>query len=327
MRPRAALPVRISLTDLIERQYCIVVLSVNPSADRLGQENSVLSGQGTRYYVPDFDGCLSIKSVVNGTALWETEGRRFLLNENCCLILNDRQRYTITIDSLRPVKTFCLFFERGFVEEIYRVHLTPCHALLDAPQPSQPRTIEFFTRIEPADTSLMSLLKRFCAELGADRISRTEWDLNFLRAGELLISGRTDSMSAISRLPAMRKSTRVELYRRLLKGRDFLLSCASQPIQLKDMAGAACLSPFHFHRAFKRVFGETPHRCLTRNRLQLAAKLLRQTDLSVTEICLSTGFESLASFSSLFRSEYGVSPSKLARFDKQSTPLSARIGA
>jgi AraC family transcriptional regulator len=298
---------------VFETQYFIVVLSVNPPPDRLGRENSILSGQGTSYYVPDFEGCLSVKSVLNGKALWETEGRRFLLNEDCCLVLNDRQRYTITIDSLRPVKTFCLFFERGFVEEIQRVHLTPCHALLEAPQPSRPRTIEFFTRIEPADTSLMGFLRRFYAELGADRISRTEWDLRFLRAGELLISGRTDTVSAISRLPAMRKSTRVELYRRVLRGRDFLLSCASEPIQLKDIASAACLSPFHFHRAFKRVFGETPHRYLTRSRLQRAAKLLRQGDLSVTEICFSAGFESLASFSSLFRSEYGVAPSKFSK--------------
>jgi AraC-like DNA-binding protein len=301
------------LTKVFGTHYLIVVLSVNPPANRLGQENSILSGQGTRYYVPEFEGCLSVKSVLKGTALWETDGRRFLLNEDCCLVLNDHQRYTITIDSLRPVKTFCLFFERGFVEEIHRVHVTPCHALLDAPQASQPGAIEFFSRIEPADTSLMRFLRRFDAELGADRISKTEWDLSFLRAGELLISGRTGTMSAISRLPAIRESTRVELYRRLSRGRDFLLSCASDPIQLKDMASAACLSPFHFHRVFKRVFGETPHRYLTRHRLQRAAKLLRQTNLSVTEICFRAGFESLASFSRLFRSEYGVAPSKFSK--------------
>ncbi len=290
-----------------------IMLSVNPPGDRLGQENSILSGQGTRYYVPDFEGCLSVKSVMNGTALWETERRRFLLNEDCWLVLNDRQRYTIMIDSIGSVKTFCLFFERGFVEEIHRVHLTPCHTLLDAPQPSKQGAIEFFTRIEPADSSMMRLLRRFHTELSVNQMSKMDWDLSFLCAGELLISGRTDTVNAISRLPALRKSTRVELYRRLLRGRDFLLSCITEPIQLKDMASAAFLSPFHFHRTFKRVFGETPHRYLTRNRLQRAARLLRQTDLSVTEICLSTGFESLASFSNLFRSYYGVAPSKFSK--------------
>ena len=84
------------------------MLPVNPPSQLLGCENAVLSGSGIHYHVPDFEGCLSIKSVVDGTAAWETEKRRFLLNEDCWLILNDRQRYTITIDALRPVKTFCL---------------------------------------------------------------------------------------------------------------------------------------------------------------------------------------------------------------------------
>lgn len=286
---------------------------VNPPGDRLGQQNAVLCGRGTRYYVPDFEGCLSIKSVVKGTAVWETENRRFVVNEDSWLILNDRQRYTITIDSIRPVTTFCLFFERGFVEEIYRSQVTPSDVLLDEPQPPPPGAVDFFTRIEPADCSLMAFVRRFQAEVSDRSISNMEWDRKFLCAGEMLLLGRGDTTDKIARLPALRNSTRVELYRRLLRGRDYMLCSLSEPIRLKDMAAAACLSPFHFHRTFVRAFGETPHRYLTQRRLQHAATLLRQTALSVTEICLATGFESMASFSALFRSHYGVPPSKFSK--------------
>ena len=96
-------------------------LPINPPGPSLGTENAILSGYGTRYHVPDFEGCLSLKSVVQGSADWETDGRRFVVNHDCYLILNDRQHYTLTIDSPTRVKTFCLFFERGFVEEINRV--------------------------------------------------------------------------------------------------------------------------------------------------------------------------------------------------------------
>lgn len=291
-------------------------MPVNPPAHRLGQENAVLSGKGTRYYVPDFEGCLSVKSVLNGTAVWETENRRFILNEDCWLILNDRQRYTITIDSLRPVATFCLFFERGFVEEIYRAQVTPSSELLDAPQPFRRDRVEFFTRIEWSDSSLLKILRRFGTELGAGRISQLDWDQRFLQAGQMMVRGRNDTLKVIARLPAMRKATRLELYRRLLKGRDFLLSSVCEPIRLKDMATAACLSPYHFHRTFTRAFGETPHRYLTRHRLQRAARLLTRTELSVTEVCLSTGFESLTSFSDLFRRRYGVSPGKFSKIQE-----------
>lgn len=292
------------------------MLPVNPPVERLGRENAVLSGRGTRYYVPDFEGCLSIKSVVNGMAAWETENRRFLLNEDRWLILNDRQRYTITIDALRPVTTFCLFFERGFVEEIYRTQVTPSHALLDLPQPWRTPTVDFFTHIEPADSSVMSFLKRFQRELSAGRMSRAEWDQNFLRVAAMLVLGRSDTANAMERLPAIRNSTRVEVYRRLLRGRDFILSSLHEPIRLKDIAAEACLSPFHFHRTFTGAFGETPHRYLARHRLQRAAHLLRRTDLSVLEICLATGFESVASFSDLFRRHYGVPPRKFSKIRK-----------
>ena len=295
--------------------------SINPPSDRLGRENAVLSGRGSRYYVPDFEGCLSVKTVIDGTATWETENRRFVLDEDRWLVLNDRQRYTITIDSIRPVTTFCLFFERGFVEEVYRAQVTPSEVLLDSPQPSRMHAVEFVTRIESPDGPL-AFLRRFHRELSAGRITEIEWESNFLKAAEVLTLSRSDMLSAIARVPAQRNSTRLELYRRLARGRDFLLSSLDEPIRLHDMARAACLSPFHFHRAFSRAFGETPHQCLTRHRLQRAAKLLCETDLSITEICLATGFESAASFSELFRRHHNVSPRKFSKI-REDNPLSS----
>ena len=264
-----------------------------------------------------------LKSVVNGTAVWETEHRRFLLSEDRWLILNDRQRYSITIDAPQPVMTFCLFFERGFVEEIYRAQVTPSDVLLDSPQPVRAATLEFITRIEPADGFIMGLLKSFQRELNGGGMSRVSWDERFHRIAGMVVLGRGDTINAIARLPAVRHSTRIEVYRRLLRGRDFLLSSLHEPIQLSDMAAAACLSPFHFHRSFKRAFGETPHEYLTRHRLERAAQLLRRLELSVTEICLVTGFESPTSFADLFRRQYGVSPSKFSKIQEagRSGPL------
>jgi AraC family transcriptional regulator len=221
-----------------------------------------------------------------------------------------------TIDAVQPVTTFCLFFERGFVEEFHRSQVTPSKALLDLPKPARTATVEFITRIEPTDDSVMGFLKRFQTELNGGRMSRAEWDERFIRVAEMLVLGRGDTVNAIAHLPAVRHSTRVEVYRRLLRGRDFLLSSLEEPIQLKDMAAAACLSPFHFHRAFRRAFGETPHKYLTRHRVERAAQLLRRGELSITEICLATGFESLTSFSDLFRRHYGLPPSKFSKIQE-----------
>ena len=277
-----------------------------------GGPQSGFSGRGTRYYVPDFEGCLSIKSVPAGTAVWETDHRRFSLSEDSWLILNDRQRYSITIDSFTPVTTFCLFFERGFVEDLYRVCVTSDVRLLDSPDPDPAGHVSFFTRIEPGGP-LIDLLERFRADLAGGTMSQQEWDTRFQQIAALLIAERTNAPRQMARIPAANHATRLELYRRVLRGRDFLLSSLSEPIQLREMAAAACLSPWHFHRSFTRAFCETPHRCLTRHRLQKAARLLRRPAVTVTEACLGAGFESPASFSSLFRRHYGVSPRQFSK--------------
>ena len=143
--------------------------------------------------------------------------------------------------------------------------------------------------MEPNDSAVLGLLRQFHSELGCGRMPLTEWEKHFLRIGARLVMERRDTLRAIVNLPALRASTREEVYRRLLRGRDFLLASLQDPIRLRDVAQAANLSPFHFHRSFARVFRETPHQYLTRHRLEMAARLLRSTELSVTAVGLEAG--------------------------------------
>jgi AraC family transcriptional regulator len=288
-------------------------LQINPSARTLGMENAILSGYGTRYHVRDFEGCLSLKSVVHGSADWETDGRRFVVNQDCYLILNDLQHYTMTIDSPKRVKTFCIFFERGFVEEINRVMIMGDERLLDSPQNPRRQGLDFINRLEPNDSAVLGLVRRFHAELGYGRMPLTEWEKHFLRIGAQLVTERRETLRAMVNLPALKASTREEVYRRLLRGRDFLLASLRDPIRLKDVAKAANLSPFHFHRSFARVFRETPHQYLRRHRLEMAARLLRSTEMSVTAVGLEAGFESVAAFSDIFRRYHGKPPLRYRR--------------
>ena len=59
---------------------------------------------------------------------------------------------------------------------------------------------------------------------------------------------------------------------------------------------------------FKQAFGQTPMQFLQARRLDEARRLLSGTDQPVTAICLAVGFESLGSFSWLFRKRFGLSP-------------------
>jgi len=75
------------------------------------------------------------------------------------------------------------------------------------------------------------------------------------------------------------------------------------------MAAAAGLSRAHFSREFRRAFGDSPHAYLLTRRLERAAALLRNTDRSVADICLSVGLQSIGSFTTSFTRAFGRSPS------------------
>jgi len=96
--------------------------------------------------------------------------------------------------------------------------------------------------------------------------------------------------------------------RHLLRARDLADARYFEPLGVNDLARAAGLSRAHFSREFRRAFGEPPHAYLLTRRLERAAALLRTTDRSVADICLSVGLRGVGSFTTSFTRTYGASP-------------------
>lgn len=91
---------------------------------------------------------------------------------------------------------------------------------------------------------------------------------------------------------------------------DLIVTALDEPLPLERVAAAACCSPFHFHRLFKRVTGETLAAVVGRLRLERALRrLVRGPRATLTEIALDCGFNSASDFSRRFRARYGVAPS------------------
>ena len=99
-----------------------------------------------------------------------------------------------------------------------------------------------------------------------------------------------------------------ESNRRLLRARDAMDLSYAQPLDVAALARIACVSEAHFIRTFRATFGETPHRYLQRRRVERSMFLLRESDRSVTDICLDVGYTSLGTFSRRFREIVGQSP-------------------
>lgn len=108
---------------------------------------------------------------------------------------------------------------------------------------------------------------------------------------------------------------------RINRAIDHVLQHLDEPLRLENVARVACFSPFHFHRIFRALAGESLAEFVRRARLERAVALLSRQDWAVrrrpslTDIALACGFSSSADFSRCFRQRYGVPPS---RFDAKS---------
>ena len=102
-----------------------------------------------------------------------------------------------------------------------------------------------------------------------------------------------------------------ELLRRLLRAKDRMDAASHEDWPVRRLASVSFVSEAHFARAFKQAFGVPPHRYLLTRRIERASALLRDSDLSITEIAYQTGWRSLGTFGRIFRDITGEKPSAI----------------
>lgn len=285
-----------------------------PNHAAFGTDNLVLHAKGTRHVVTDFPGPLSIKSVIRGEVGWVVDGRDIVVDTRSFLVLGDGQKYSMNVDAPRPIETCCAFFRRGFVEKITQDMTSPLQASIDEPQRQAP-PLEFLSRLhaDPKGRILPALwsLAARCSE----QLQPSSFEEDFLVLSAELMKLYREITVEIARVPAAKASTREELFRRLQLAREYIHSKVDQQVSLEEVARESCLSRYHLHRSFTRVFRRTPHAYLTALRLEKAQSLL-QAGRTVTDVCMDVGFSSVSSFSRLFRSHFGSSPSSLRKIRK-----------
>jgi AraC-like DNA-binding protein len=102
-----------------------------------------------------------------------------------------------------------------------------------------------------------------------------------------------------------------DLLRRLLRAKDRMDAAPHEAWPVQRLARVSNVSEAHFARSFKRAFGLPPHRYLLTRRIERAKAALRDTDLSILDIALQTGWNSLGTFGRTFRDVTGESPGDL----------------
>jgi len=250
-------------------------------------------------------GALSIKCMFNGSVVYETPEGRYRVDDSQYLILNDGQAYTM--HKRADVLSVCVFFPSQWASDILGSYIQPDDVLLDHPLQDQP--VHFFETLQYHD----QLVSPFMSKIrDLPHISSVTYEAPYEEFLRHLLAAMLQTQRNIARqaeiLPDARLSTRLELLRRLHIARDYLHASYQDVLTIDQIASVAGLSPYHFIRKFKDLFGSTPHQYLQALRIQQAQHLLRTSDDSITTICYAIGFQSLGSFSSLFHKSTGLSP-------------------
>lgn len=269
------------------------------------QQRTVLCGGGYRHH---YEGAmpLSVKSFRGGTAHYRTARGRYAVNEGDWLILNDGEHYALDFESATPMRSTVVFFPSGWADVVARVFREREQRLVDAPdEPGS--AVVFLETVMPRDDRVIPRLHELDAACRRQTVSEPwlEEKLRDLLAAMLL--SQRDHRARAARLPAARATTRDEVFRRVCRGRDFLGATACGAPALADAARAAALSPYHFQRSFRTVFGETPHAFATRCRLERARQLLRAR-WEVADAALAVGYGSYSAFHAAFTRHFGCAP-------------------
>jgi AraC family transcriptional regulator len=266
---------------------------------RWGVENCIVLGSARRVEYPLFEQRLSIKMASGGREryLLTRPGREVDVDEDHYLVINDGRSYASRIAAEREIESYSIFFRPGFANEVESSLRTPVERALEGgtQTASEPEFQEF---LQPHDGHITPVLKfiRHHVRSGLDDPQWYEEQLFFLLAR--LLEHRERLQRRVARLPACRRTTQAEIYRRVMLAANYIHSHFDRDVDLDELSAQACLSKFHFLRLFHRVMGMTPYAFVLAKRVRAAKKLMATTELTLEEISQQVGF---ATRSGLYR--------------------------
>jgi AraC family transcriptional regulator len=236
-------------------------------------------------------------------------GQQVRADEQLFYFLNAGDELEIRYEGRLARETLLILFDAGMVEQAVDAMVHTPQDLLDRPMESRGER----TLIPPLPFAYTTGFRQML-----DRIR--SWD----RRGNHMAEAFADEVLAeffrlhkganteMRKLSAAKSVTRQELYRRLVIARAFMEERFSEPLTIAEIAREACLNRYYFIELFRTAFGVTPHQYLRRKKLENAHRLLQTGEYSVTAVCHLAGFQSVASFTNLFRRTFGQTPSEAA---------------
>lgn len=272
------------------------------------EQNVILNGRFSYLYYPLHWTSLSLKFAFGGSEQYKLGNMKYSVNGSRYLILNRGCVYESLIDSESIVESLTLNFTKEFTENVFYSSFNNDEYLLDYPEVLDKTPVNFFQKLYTADKELVVYISEIRKAISSYDVITGQ--LNELMHGILENTFRVQltAVKDAGMYESVKRSTKIELYNRLTKAKDYIESNYSENVTLQELSQVSSLCRHHLLRKFKSLFKQTPYQYLTDVRLERTKELLVNTNKSITEICQLTGYESLSSFSLLFRKKFAQTP-------------------
>lgn len=275
--------------------------------------NFIVFSEFREMYVRDAFLNTSIKYVVNGRENYCVDNTNFRVNAKHFFISPPNSDSAGFVKSSTPVKGISIDLDSALLKRVFTQLKNTDILNLDNALSNHFSETEFFESVMPIGSSALStiLLKLEHHILGGDfelLFITDEW---FFNVAEALITEQYKYVSTLNKMPFARISTRKEILRRLLSGRDYIEANLMNKMSVKEIAHSCFMAEFHFFRCFRETFGVSPLQYITKRRMEKSYSLLVSKKFSVKEVSEVSGYADIHSFSKIFRKYYGFPPSLL----------------
>lgn len=275
---------------------------INNGFALFSSENLLGENQKTRF---------SIRFGINGTQEYHIKDRILQVNQQQFLVMNAGTEYTVKAQNNESTTMLAFCYNEDFVRDFVNVHTSKQESLIDKNGIYDliEESPEFPLHTLLVDQEVRPVIRDIVHAKLYLSIDEVDDYAIFNRMLEMVFTDCSSQLQNFENQKIVKQSTKVELYKRLSIARDYIQANYCQEINLNELSRVACLSPYHFHRAFKKTFGITPKKFVTGLRIERAKWLLQKKDYNVQAICQEVGFKDVSSFTRLFASYTNLTPS------------------
>lgn len=278
------------------------------------KKNNIIFNAESSYSRCDYHvGCLSFKTVLSGEEWYGIDNYKLAIRPGQFLILNDDQTYSCAIEKGEKTKILSIFFKKEFASSVFSDMLHREEILIDNPIADNPKTIEFFQTLNNIDPRLQAQLYNLISSLNNNGYDSCMVDVQLVFLLRHLIRMNKSEFKRTKNVNAIKRNTRIEIYKRLCIAKNILHSSYMLKLDLNAISNMACLSVPQLIRQFRFVFHATPYQYLSRIRLSHAIELLKYSDKPIHQIAWDCGFENTSAFCRAFKSEYGTQPNSFRK--------------